>query len=114
MITALGLYKIKFKGGYHFLRLSIQGGKKVFKIDHGNFEPIERLHHTEDAIEVICQVNEKNISPKDVRYPKMTLSWEDSEHRRFTMTFCDLWVLRNILQEFPFLQGPLNYTKRKK
>ena len=113
MITEVGLYKIKFKGGYHLLRVAIQDKKKVFKIDHSIFEPIERLHNTDDYIEVICRINERTISSQDVHHPKITISWEDSEHRKFSMTMRNLWRLKSILLDLPFLQGPFQYVKKK-
>jgi hypothetical protein len=114
MVSEAGLYKIKFMGGYHLLRVSVQGGKKVFKIDHGLYEPMERLHKTEEYLEVICRVNENTISKDDIFHAKITISWEDRERRGFSMTMRDLWTLRTILHELPFLQGPLNYTPGKK
>lgn len=114
MVSEVGLYKIKFKGGFHLLRIAVQGGKKVFKIDHGVFEPMERLHNTEEYLEVINKVNERTISKDDVFQAKITISWEDRDGRSFSMTVRDLWRLRSILQELPFLQVPLNYTPRKR
>ena len=113
MITEVGLYKIKFKGGYHLLRIAIQAGKKVFKIDHGIFEPMERFHNTDEYLEVICKINECNISKGEVQHPKITISWEDNEYRRFSMTVRDVWMLKSILQDVPFLQGSFQYVKKK-
>ena len=113
MISEVGLYKIKFKGGYHLLRVALQNGKKVFKIDHGNYEPLERLSNTDEYLEVICRVNERYISKQEIQDHKITISWEDSEKRRFSMTMRNLWTLKSILLELPFLQAPFQYTKKK-
>ncbi len=113
MISEVGLYKIKFKGGYHLLRVATQNGNKVFKIDHGVFEPIERLAKTDDYLEVICKINERAISKQEIQDHKITISWEDSEHRRFSMTMRNHWTLKSILLDLPFLQGPFQYTKKR-
>ena len=95
------------------LRVAVQQGKKVFKIDHGLYEPIERLANTEEYIEVICRVNERALSKQEVHDHKITISWEDGENRRFSMTMRNLWTLRSILLDLPFLQGPFQYTRKK-
>lgn len=114
MVSEIGLYKIKFNGGYHLLRISVQEGKKVFKIDHGNFEPMERLQNTDEYLEIISRINERYISDYDIFKPKITISWEDKDQRGFSMSVRDLWALRNILLELPFLQRPFQYTPKKK
>ena len=85
----------------------------MFKIDHGMYEPLERLANTEEYMEVICRVNERAISRQEVHDHKITISWEDSENRRFSMTMRNLWTLRSILLDLPFLQGPFQYTRKK-
>jgi hypothetical protein len=64
-------------------------------------------------LEVICKVNERTISKQEIQDQKITISWEDSEHRRFSMTMRNLWTLKSILLDLPFLQGPFQYTKKK-
>jgi len=109
-----GLYKVKCSGRYQLMRVSVQNGKKVFKLDHGQYEPIEKLQEMEGYIELICQVNEQNITRHDIKQPTITIRWQDAEQREFRMTVRDVWALRNILQEFPFLKVPFNYLPRKK
>ncbi len=96
------------------MRVGMQQGRKMFKLDHGPWEPIEKLHGTEDSLELICQVNEHQPSRADIKEPRITISWVDNEQREFRMTVRDVWALRNILQEFPFLKIPFNYLPRKK
>jgi hypothetical protein len=108
-----GLYKVKCNGRFHLMRVSVIGGKKMYRLDHGLFEPIEKLQEMEGYIEVVCEVNEKFISRDDVRQQKITISWCDHENREFRMTVRDVWALRNILLDYPFLKDPFQYTPRK-
>lgn len=98
---------------YHLLRVGMWQGQKMFKLDLGPWEPMEKLHGTEDALELLCQVDERKVH-KDVKEPRLTISWQDSEQREFRMTVRGTLALRNILQEFPFLQEPFSYLPRKK
>ena len=107
-----GLYKVKCNGRYHLMRVSTEGGRKLYKIDQGLYEPIEKLQEMEGYIELICQVNERSISNDDIRQPRITISWQDHEQREFRMTVRDVWALRNILLEYPFLKDPFQYKPR--
>lgn len=96
------------------MRVGVQHGKKMFKLDHGPYENIEKLSDMEEYLELICQVNESNLANQDVRQPRITIAWQDSEQREFRMTVRDVWALRNILLEFPFLKHSFDYLPRKK
>lgn len=113
MALVNGLYKVKFNRRYHLMRIGTPSGKKMFKLDHGDWEPIEKLNGLEEALELLCQVDERTVH-KDIKEPRLTISWQDSEQREFRMTVRDTWALRNILHEFPFLQEPFSYIPRKK
>ncbi len=86
----------------------------MFKLDQIPYEPIERLQETEGHIELICKVNEHSLTSNDIQQPRITISWQDKEQREFRMTVRDVWALRGILLEFPFLKTPFQYTPRKK
>ncbi|WKZ61361.1 MAG: hypothetical protein QY309_07695 [Cyclobacteriaceae bacterium] len=43
MALVNGLYKIKFNRRYHLMRIGTPSGKKMFKLDHGDWEPLEKL-----------------------------------------------------------------------
>lgn len=86
----------------------------MFKLDHGQYEPIEKLYELDEYLEMICQVNESTISHRDIKQARITIAWQDSEQREFRMTVRDVWALRNILLEFPFLKVTFDYLPRRK
>jgi hypothetical protein len=113
MTMGTGLYKIKYKGRFQLLRIQIIKKQKFFKLNHAQFEPIERLHEMSDEVEFICRVNEDMLN-EEIKQARITISWKDEELREFSMTVCDVWSLRNILLEFPFLKRSFNYLPRNK
>jgi hypothetical protein len=113
MRLGAGLYKVKYKGRYQLLRISLIAGKKYYRLDHGSCEPIDRLFELGGELELISIVNEDLLANEDIRQARITISWKDKEEREFSMTVCDVWSLRNILLEFPFLKRPFNYLPRR-
>jgi len=77
MKLGVGLYKVKYKGHYQLLRISLISGKKFYRLDHGSCEPIERLYELGGELELISIVNEDLLGNEDIRHARITISWKD-------------------------------------
>ena len=118
-----GLYKVRIqkppplirdtrsfpKPTAHLLQVKGHGAERSYKID--NELEVKRDHFVidEDEFEIV-----KKLSIPSVDMVRIAITWIDEEGDEYALQTHDTWGIKNLIDEFPFLKGPLNYKARRR
>jgi hypothetical protein len=113
-IKRLGSYKPIFKRRYpesmfSFLRVVGNGDKRMYHIDHSNGRPSHQMGDFFHEYEIVCKLQ----SEPSIHRCEIVLSFCDHEGDEFLFTMADVWVLKHLFEELPWLQKPFQFVPRK-